>query len=75
MRTITRGRECREGLIGRWHTYNCRHCGGRFSRFLRRALPEQARLCDECLQSPELKEQYDRAFDERDKEEIKHGNG
>jgi len=72
MRT-TRCREYRKGLTGRWHTYNCQNCGQRFSRLLRRALPKDARLCDECLKVPELEEQYDRAFEKRDKKESVDG--
>ena len=69
MRLTTRCREYRHGLRGRIHSYQCRNCGGTFSRLLLRALPEKARLCDDCMKIPELIAQSERAFEERDRKE------
>jgi len=69
MMPTTRCREYRHELRGRIHSYRCRNCGETFSRLLLRALPEKARLCDDCVKIPELKAQYERAFEERERKE------
>ena len=69
MRNDSQGREKMNGQVGRTRRYCCRNCEAMFSRFLLRSLPERARLCNKCLEQPELKRQYDEAFEERDGKE------
>ena len=73
MLNLSRCKEMTRGEIGRWRWYICRNCGVRFRRFLLRELPEKARLCGECLEKPELRLQFNHAFEERD-ENIKKRN-
>ena len=47
----------------------CTVCGQKFSQVLLRSLPPKARLCLDCQALPGLGEQYDQAFEERDRKE------
>lgn len=73
MKNTSRCREKMEGQIGRWRTYRCQECHDEFSRFLVRPLPAKARICNQCLEQPELRRQYDEAFEERDRRERDGG--
>ena len=54
MRTATRSREYRQGIIGRYRTYRCRSCGGKFQVFRLESLPEKERICAICRQQKEV---------------------
>lgn len=51
----TRCREYAEGRIGRYHTFRCQECGGKFQVFLTRGntLARKARVCFSCDPNPE----------------------
>ena len=65
LRPTTRCREYRQGSTGRWHTYTCRKCGQKFSEFLARAYPEDAKYCRECQLDPAVRARVDGALIER----------
>lgn len=74
MRSQSRCRAYIHGTQGRYRKYDCLNCDSVFSRFLVRPLPKKARLCGKCLELPGMVQQYNEAFDERDKKE-KEENG
>ena len=50
MKNVSRCREYREGRVGRYHSYSCRVCGGRFRVFLSPGvtLAFRSRVCFIC---------------------------
>ncbi len=48
MRTQSRCRAYREGVLSRLHTYKCRGCGQKFQVDVRGPLPEKERICGRC---------------------------
>lgn len=49
LETTTRSREYREGKISRRRTYRCRKCGEKFQEDRLSPLPENERICPDCL--------------------------
>lgn len=68
-RETSRCREYREGWTGRRRNYKCRNCGKKFQHDGRQ-IPAGARYCLECLQTPEIKDKFNRAYTEARRKEY-----
>lgn len=71
MKNTSRCKEKMSGELGRWRTYRCRNCGDKFEVNLLRPYPKGAELCAPCVKANlDLKAQFERAFEERDRKEV-----